>query len=260
MPYHYYNRMADADVEAIIAFLRSLEPVDHETGENDPTGLELPAPPGPRAGVTAPDQTDRVAYGEYLTTAVLACGACHTPQPNGSEPEPEVYLYMAGGQPFEGEWGVVYAGNLTPDLETGLGAWNDDDFVLAVMAGELPDGRETLVMPWEAYAALTSDDIQAVLAYLRSLPPIDSPVPLAELNEGYAHYTRDDVPARSSPFMSALAVLVLILLLGLGVLMTIRQYRYARALREMEWRGTFPLTPSDREDEEGDQDQPPPGP
>ena len=236
MPYLYYNNMAPDDVTAIVDFLRSLEPVEREWQPNDLGGIELPDPPPAPSGSAAPDRSDIVAYGEYLTTAVLACGACHTPPPGGSEPEPEVYLYLAGGRAFEGEWGVVYAGNLTPDVITGLGAWRDEDIILAVMTGVRPEGRKMLVMPWQAYSTLTSGDMQSVVAYLRQVPAIDNPVPLDELNEGYADYATDNVPAQASPLMTGLAVVTMILLIGLGVLMTVRQYRHAREIRDMDWR------------------------
>jgi hypothetical protein len=73
---------------------------------------------------------------------------------------------------------VVYPSNLTPDPETGLGRWSDDEIARAIRHGQRPDGRTLVpVMPWPSYAQLTDEDTAAIVAFLRSLPPVRFAMP-----------------------------------------------------------------------------------
>jgi hypothetical protein len=80
---------------------------------------------------------------------------------------------------WSGPWGVSYAANLTPDAETGLGGWTEPIFVSAIRTGKhMGSGRPILPpMPWEVFAKLTDDDLKALFAYLRSVPPVKNRVP-----------------------------------------------------------------------------------
>jgi hypothetical protein len=80
---------------------------------------------------------------------------------------------------WSGPWGTSFTANLTPDAETGLGTWDADTFVKAIRTGlHMGRGRKILPpMPVEQVANLTDDDLRAVFAYLRSLPPIKNRVP-----------------------------------------------------------------------------------
>ena len=74
--------------------------------------------------------------------------------------------------------GVFYGPNLTPDAETGLGRWSEQDIVTAIRTGQRPDGRTLApIMPWANLAALTGSDAAAIAAYLKSLPPVKNKVP-----------------------------------------------------------------------------------
>ena len=80
MPYLYYNKMADADVDALVGYLQGLSAVESSSPPATVPAKEvMPPAPQRQRGITAPDPTDSVAYGGYLTDAILACGACHTP-------------------------------------------------------------------------------------------------------------------------------------------------------------------------------------
>ena len=118
-----------------------------------------------------------VERGEYLAH-IMDCGGCHhtgafTPQPNLETP-------LAGadiGFEIPG-MGVFYPPNLTPDKETGLGTWSDAEIIAAFTTGVRPDGRRlSPAMPWISYAHITADDAAALVAYLRSLPPVKHKVP-----------------------------------------------------------------------------------
>jgi len=145
----------------------------------------------------------RVARGQYLATAI-ACADCHTPKIKGPKgPEPDQTRWMAGhaedvqlppppklaASPWNvveadvtawaGLWGVSYSANLTPDINTGLGIWTEDMFIQAMRTGKhMGSGRDILPpMPWNYFANLTDDDLKAIFAYLRSLPPVSNRVP-----------------------------------------------------------------------------------
>ncbi|WP_137125519.1 cytochrome c [Roseomonas sp. HF4] len=120
---------------------------------------------------------DRDARGEYLAR-IMDCGGCHTGGALAGQPDPR--LHLAGSQIGFGipEVGVVYPPNLTPDPETGLGAWSEADIVRAVRTGVRPDGRVLApVMPWHSYAALNDADARALARYLRNLPPVRNATP-----------------------------------------------------------------------------------
>ncbi|MBI2253888.1 MAG: c-type cytochrome [Proteobacteria bacterium] len=120
---------------------------------------------------------DKVARGAYLAS-IMDCGGCHntgafTPKPNMETP-------LAGsdiGFEIPG-LGVFYPPNLTPDKKTGLGEWTDVQVVAAFTTGVRPDGRQLAPsMPWMSYSHITQDDAVALVAYLRSLKPVEHQVP-----------------------------------------------------------------------------------
>lgn len=145
-----------------------------------------------------------VERGRYLVTAV-GCADCHTPLRLGAKgPEPDPARHLSGhpeqlgalasprlpdppwgwagtltSTAFAGPWGISYATNLTPDDETGIGAWTEATFIQAIRSGRhLGGGRPILPpMPWPAYASLDDDDLKAIFAYLKSIPPITNRVP-----------------------------------------------------------------------------------
>ncbi|HEX6979739.1 MAG TPA: cytochrome c [Alphaproteobacteria bacterium] len=120
---------------------------------------------------------DRVERGEYLV-AIMDCTGCHTPGTLIGKPDPQRYLAGSEvGFQIPG-LGIFYPPNLTPDPETGLGAWSEADIIRAVRTGVRPDGRTLApVMPYHSYAKLTDADAQALASYLKSLKPIRNRVP-----------------------------------------------------------------------------------
>jgi mono/diheme cytochrome c family protein len=123
-----------------------------------------------------------IERGEYLAS-IMDCTGCHTAGALAGAPDPERYLAGSDiGFQIPG-LGVFYPPNLTPDAETGLGKWSEDEIMLAVRGGLRPDGRELVpIMPWPSYSALTDEDAQALVAYLKSLPPMkfQSPGPFGD--------------------------------------------------------------------------------
>lgn len=128
--------------------------------------------------MTAPASAETlVERGRYLAH-IMDCGGCHhtgafTPQPNMETPlaGSDIGFEMPG-------MGVFYPPNLTPDQETGLGKWSDAEIITAFTTGMRPDGRQLApAMPWMSYAHINADDATALVAYLRSLPPVQHKVP-----------------------------------------------------------------------------------
>lgn len=119
----------------------------------------------------------QLARGKYLV-GLGGCNDCHTPGYFFGKPDTARYL---GGSEVGFEipnLGVFYGPNLTPDVATGLGTWSTDEIVTAITTGHRPDGRILApVMPWHAFASLTRDDVQAIAAFLKSLPPVANKVP-----------------------------------------------------------------------------------
>ena len=118
-----------------------------------------------------------VIRGAYLTQ-IMDCQGCHTPGTLAGEPN--ATRALAGSEVgFElPGLGIFYPPNLTPDHETGLGGWSDAEIVHALRTGERPDGRVLApIMPYRSYAGLTEEDAAAIVAYLRSLPPVQHKVP-----------------------------------------------------------------------------------
>jgi hypothetical protein len=137
-------------------------------------------------GAVAPWATagdSSVARGEYLVN-LLGCARCHTegyllgdgligPELAGSQ----IGIAYAGADD-ELRPGLVFAGNLTPDKETGLGAWTRRDIMRALTTGVGVDGHQRLpVMPWPNYGALSDRDLGAIADYLKSIPAVRRPIP-----------------------------------------------------------------------------------
>jgi mono/diheme cytochrome c family protein len=118
-----------------------------------------------------------VARGEYLVQ-LGGCGDCHTPGSFLGKPDATRRLGGSDvGFAIPGQ-GVFVGRNLTPDKETGLGGWTDDQVVTAMTTGKRPDGRVLApIMPWRDFAHLTPDDARAIVAYLRTIPAVSHAVP-----------------------------------------------------------------------------------
>jgi cytochrome c553 len=164
MPVAFYNGLADDDLRAIIAYVKSVPAVDHEVKPFSAgpisRGLIMSQPTFLQAGSITHDAPHRVAptpgvtteFGEYLVT-IAACKECH-----GAN--------LAGGPLPDGSGKL--ASNLTP---AGLAAYTEDAFVTAIREGKRPVGApiDTL-MPWRVYRGMTDQELKAIWAYLRTVP------------------------------------------------------------------------------------------
>jgi mono/diheme cytochrome c family protein len=173
MPFDFYRQISDRDAAAIAAYLHSLQPVRHAVGR---TLFKIPLPPSygpPVAHVDEPPRADKVAYGGYLAGPVGHCMECHTPF--GAPGELDLSRLGAGGREFpvfDKPGAVVVSRNITPDPEHGIGKWSDAEIKHAITTGIRPDGTKLVrTMAFDWYAKIAPSDLDAIVAYLRSLKP-----------------------------------------------------------------------------------------
>jgi hypothetical protein len=166
---------------------------------------------GAGQGQAGSAESTAVARGKYLVT-IGGCNDCHTPLKMGPKgPEPDMSRMLTGhpegvvlpeppkmapdapwnwagsatATAFAGPWGISYAINLTPDQNTGIGIWTEEMFVQAMRTGRhMGQSRPILPpMPWHGIAQMTDQDLEAMFAFLRSLPPVKNRVPDAVVAE-----------------------------------------------------------------------------
>jgi hypothetical protein len=149
------------------------------------------------------NRAERIERGKYLVN-FGGCNDCHTPLKMGAQgPQPDLARYLsghpeaaklppppalppgpwfavtAGLTAWSGPWGISYAANLTPDADTGLGIWTEEMFIKTMRTGKHYGVSRPILppMPWQSLNALTDDDLRAVYAYLRTIPPVRNHVP-----------------------------------------------------------------------------------
>jgi mono/diheme cytochrome c family protein len=189
MPYPSFRHLSDEDARSVVAYLRSVPPVRQSrpyTGNKQTlaqkllfrvVGVQMEKP---AAGVTAPARADTLVYGRYLAR-IAACTECHSRAARGARPEGDP-RYLAGSDlPFEDPaLGATYARNLTPDPETGLGRYDAAALARALRTGRRLDGKP-MAPPMSRLiphlSGLTDEDLNALVAYLRSVPPAANRVP-----------------------------------------------------------------------------------
>jgi hypothetical protein len=178
MPYESYGKLDSADIEAVIAFLRTLEPVEtnHPDSKADfPFNLIMRTLPKKANLSKKPDPSDQVAYGKYLVTAG-ACGDCHTKFEGGGF----TGEWLAGGRSFEFPDGILTSSNLTPH-SSGLANWSEEIFVERFQSYQhhdrlhkVAEGDMQTIMPWAMYAGMKEEDLKAIYAFLHTLDPVEN--------------------------------------------------------------------------------------
>ncbi len=141
----------------------------------------------PPSSIRVAMTTERVARGQYIFESVADCGGCHSQRDFSYVGGPEVPTGRGRGNimsdVLKGLPGVVVAPNITPDKETGIGAWTDGEKIRAIREGVDRDGDALFpMMPYEGYARFSDEDVQALVAFLDSLPPIHNPLPKTKLD------------------------------------------------------------------------------
>jgi mono/diheme cytochrome c family protein len=188
MPYEKYSGMAQEDLRAMIAFMRTLKPVKKAT-----PALQTWAPFARSLGTplflqvfgksyTSPPQAPKsgIQRGRYLVDHVALCGDCHTPRNFIGAPEQS--LYMAGASEKNGPLGEAVP-NITPDKETGIGDWRRQDIAELLLTGIKPDADNVQGLMYEViqgtphgYKDMNKDDALAIADYIKSIPAIKNKV------------------------------------------------------------------------------------
>lgn len=176
---------SDEDVYSVIAFLRSgdkmvlPDPTPSRPSEYTFLAKALtrfawkpePLPAGP---IVAPPFSDKVAYGKYVVQGLVDCYSCHSANfaTVVNHPPEASPGYLAGGNPMMDQGGnPVYSANITMDPETGIGKWSEAEFIRAVRHRVRPDGS-AIRFPMPNFQPLTEEQVSAVYAYLKSIPPV----------------------------------------------------------------------------------------
>ncbi len=148
---------------------------------------------------SAPARGKELARGGYLVEALVACDNCHTPR--GLDGYDMTRRFSGGSQVFSEENYTVRGSNISPDEQTGIGAWSDTQIRAAIVDGVGPTGRLAPVMPSESYRALTPRDLEAIIGFLRAAAPVTSSLP-AQQKRG-ALEQRPAIPGAEASFTDA---------------------------------------------------------
>jgi mono/diheme cytochrome c family protein len=171
MPTGFYRVMTEGDIDAVATYLHSVPPVKNKV---PPPVYRIALPqtvvPKAEAPIAETDLKDQRKRGFYLAT-IAHCMECHSPLgPKGRD-----FTRMgAGGFEMKGPWGVTVSRNITSSKSKGLGGWTDAEIKRAITQGISRDGSKLHPpMGYQFYAKMTAADLDAIVAYLRTVPAID---------------------------------------------------------------------------------------
>ncbi len=179
MPYPLYNQASEEDIFAVIAYLRTLPPVENKVKTSKakfPVSLLINTMPLKYSSPVKPDEKDITQYGKYMAT-VAGCIECHTPMVKGKPVWDDAF---SGGREFIIPGGVLTTSNLTPDIETGIGNWTEEMFISrfkmfadsANVMHKIDFSKDfNTLMPWTLYAQMRESDLKAIYTYLETLEP-----------------------------------------------------------------------------------------
>lgn len=179
MPHPAYGRMDKEDIYSIIAYLRTLEPIESHPDVSKPDfpmNFILNTIPQKPEFTSIPPKTDVVSYGRYLTSAA-SCYECHTRQEKGKF----IGKDFAGGFEFKFPDGsVLRSANITPH-ETGIGNWTKEQFLERFRAytdssfvpHPVEPGEFQTMMPWTFYGGMETEDLEAIFSFLQTVEPVD---------------------------------------------------------------------------------------
>ena len=183
MPWQSYSKMDREDIYSIIAYIRTLKPYGKTYPAHKldfPLNLLVNTMPQPAALGKLPSPADTLAYGQYLVQSA-ACIDCHTQDEKGAL---IAGMEFGGGKLFMMPGAELKSANITPDRETGIGAWTKEQFVNRfrqyadgnIQAHSVKPGEFQTIMPWWKYGGMTEQDLGAMYAYLRTVKPVKNQV------------------------------------------------------------------------------------
>lgn len=162
MPYNEYKNLSDEDLASVVVYLRSVAPVRNPLPAmkvNFPVNYLVRSAPQPVTSPVAAPASDPVSRGKYMVQ--LGCG-CHNVVQK---------LPYAGGESLVGPWGSVVSANITPD-PSGISYYTEATFITALRTGYVGARKLNSIMPFGEFKDLSDDDLKAIFAYLRTLPPM----------------------------------------------------------------------------------------
>lgn len=185
MPYHNFGQLDVDDIAAVIAYIRSIEPIKNEPEKSSsdfPMNYIINTLPKKSEFKKIPSKSDVVRYGKYMVTSA-GCMDCHTKQEKGKF----VGEVFAGGFEFmlpDGSGSIVRSSNLTPDKTTGIGNWTKEQFITRFKMYSDSSYKHIIVksgefqtpMPWTMYTGMTTDDLAAIYEYLHNLKPVENSI------------------------------------------------------------------------------------
>jgi len=183
MPHPNYGQMDKEDIYSIIAYLRTLKPIEKDipaSVPDFPMNIIINTIPKPAAFKQIPDKKNLELYGSYIFNAA-ACNECHTKSVNGEKIKG---MELAGGFEFKMPGGVLRSSNITPDMETGIGGWSEQAFVnrfksyadTNYVPATIEKGKYNTFMPWMMYSKMTEEDLRALFAYLKTVKPVKNKI------------------------------------------------------------------------------------
>jgi mono/diheme cytochrome c family protein len=184
MPYSHYGKMDNEDIYSIIAYIRTLQPIENPVQDSQsdfPMSVIINTIPSKGAPVKRPEPSDTIAYGGYMVNA-SGCIECHT-QVDKGQIIPE--LAFSGGREFRmSDGSLLRSPNITPDPETGIGNWNKQAFLArfkayadsAYVVPSVAIGEFNTIMPWTMYCNMKEEDLASIYAYLRTVAPVKNQV------------------------------------------------------------------------------------
>jgi hypothetical protein len=162
MPYSNYKNLSDEDLASVVVYLRALAPIRNPlplSKVNFPVNYMVRSAPEPVTSPVESPASDALARGKYMVE--LGCG-CHSVNEN---------LPHAGGENLTGPWGSVVSANITPD-PSGISYYNEATFITTLRTGYVKARKLNSIMPFGEFKNLSDDDLKAMFAYLRTVPPI----------------------------------------------------------------------------------------
>ncbi|MCB0280262.1 MAG: cytochrome c [Calditrichaeota bacterium] len=185
MPYENYRQLDREDIYDVIAYIRTLNSIENDVAESEPAGpmnfiIHL-IPQATEMNAKEPDHASLEAFGKYLTLSA-SCNHCHTPMQDGQYIEE---MAFAGGFEFPLEsGGIVRSSNITPDLQTGIGKWSQEQFIKRFkqyddsnyVSGDIQANTFNTEMPWIAYSKMDTVELKAIYTYLKSLKAVNNQI------------------------------------------------------------------------------------
>ena len=180
MPYSNFNEMSEEDLYSIIAYIRTLQPIENSVSTsqvNFPVNLIIRTVPTKHQPHPEPNRNNQYEYGKYLVMNAGVCGDCHTPQVKGKTIKG---MDFSGGMEFRTPFGMIRSANITPDEETGIGMWTKEifinrfkEFASPKSSSMSPDSMNYYtIMPWTSFSGMTEEDLGAIYSHLRTLTPV----------------------------------------------------------------------------------------